>query len=286
MRLNKKHLSFLIVFISIFAFVLYSYFTESSNSPYLKIVFLDVGQGDSVYIEAPNGKQVLVDGGPDSGVLESLADVMPAFDKSIDVVIATHADADHIGGLPSVIENYDVSLVLENGYVGSTKTYKNFEDKIVEKNIKKEIAKKGMHIILDEKENVYLDILFPDRDVSKLKTNDGSIVARLVYKDQSVMLTGDVTQYTENIILTNENNSDLKSTILKLGHHGSNTSSGIGWLKAVSPSVAVISAGLNNKYGHPHKDVLSRLDNLGIRYLSTSSLGDIVFKTDGVSIWQ
>lgn len=286
MRLNSKHFY---IFGLLTLFVLsgfYYHYSIGQDGAYLKVAFLDVGQGDAIYIEAPNGKQVLVDGGPDSRVLSVLSSAMPLFDRSIDMVIATHADADHIGGLPSVIDNYQVSNILENGYVGETKIYKKLEEKIIEKNIPKDIAKKGMHIILDEKENIYLDILFPDRDVSKMKTNDGSIVSRLVYGHQSVMLTGDATLYTENIILQNENSTDLKSSILKLGHHGSHTSSSIAWLSAISPSYAIISAGLDNKYGHPHKDILSRLEDLQIPYLSTFKDGSIVFYTDGISIWK
>ncbi|MFA7192271.1 MAG: MBL fold metallo-hydrolase [Candidatus Paceibacterota bacterium] len=286
MRFNTKHSYLIACSVIIILFGFYSSYTQGYNNHYLKVAFLDVGQGDAIYIDAPNGRQVLIDGGPDSRVLPMLSDVMPAFDRSIDMLIATHADADHIGGLPSVIDNYQISNILENGYIGETKIYKTLEEKIVEKSIKKDIAKKGMHIVLDEKENIYLDILFPDRDVSKMKTNDGSIVARLVYKDQSIMLTGDATYYTENIILKNENKDDLKSTILKLGHHGSNTSSGNSWLSVVSPVYVIISAGANSKYGHPHPDVLSRLEDFKISYLSTSREGTIVFKSDGVSFWQ
>lgn len=286
MRFTRKHSYISGLFILLAFSCSYFYHSQASSDNYLKIAFLDVGQGDAIYIEAPNGKQVLIDGGPDASVLPQLSSVMPMFDNSIDMIVATHSDSDHIGGLPSVIDNYKISNILENGYKGETKIYKKLEEKIIENNIKKEIAQRGMHIILDEKENIYLDILFPDRDVSKLKTNDGSIVVRLVYKDQSVMLTGDATYYTENIILKNENSEDLKSTILKLGHHGSNTSSGESWLSAVSPSYAIISAGLDNKYGHPHPDVISRLDNLHIPYVSTYKEGNIVFKSDGVNFWQ
>lgn len=286
MRLNRKHFYISILSIILILSGFYARYTNGENSSYLKIVFLDVGQGDSIYIEAPNGRQVLVDGGPDARILPVLSDVMPVFDKSIDMLIATHADADHVGGLNSVIDNYTVSTILENGYKGETKIYKTLQEKIIDKGIKKDIAKKGMHIVIDEKENIYIDILFPDRDVSKMKTNDGSVVGRLVYGDHSVMLTGDATLYTENIILQNENKTDLKSSILKLGHHGSNTSSGSAWLSAISPSYAIISAGLNNKYGHPHPDVMDRLNNLNIPHISTFKEGTIEFNTDGVNLWQ
>ncbi|MEY2671925.1 MAG: hypothetical protein RL687_342 [Candidatus Parcubacteria bacterium] len=286
MRFTRKHSYISGLFILLVFSGFYFYQSQANSDNFLKVAFLDVGQGDAIYIEAPNGRQVLIDGGPDARVLPELSEVMPMFDTSIDMLIATHSDADHIGGLPSVIDNYTITNILENGHKGETKIYKKLEEKIIENNIKKDIAQRGMHIILDEKENIYLDILFPDRDVSKLKTNDGSIVARLVYKDQSVMLTGDATYYTENIILKNENNDDLKSTILKLGHHGSNTSSGTSWLSAASPQYTIISAGLDNKYGHPHIDVLSRLENFKMSYLSTAKEGTIIFKSDGVSFWQ
>lgn len=288
MILKHRHLSILWSVIFTILIIGYSYFyaQEYSKQDYLRVVFLDVGQGDSVYIEAPNGRQVLIDGGPDARVVNQLAGVMPLFDKSIDLVVATHADADHIGGLSAVFDNYSVSRILENGVVGKTKTYQKLEQKILDQKIKKEIAQRGDRIVIDEEKNIYIDIFFPQPDVSGMDSNSGSIVGKLSYGDKSFMLTGDATTYTENLILKKEDTGTLKSDVLKLGHHGSNTSSSLDWIQTISPSYAIISAGLDNKYGHPHREVLDKLDMLKISYISTYKEGNIEFNTDGLNLWK
>ncbi len=272
---------FLIILLILTVGILVSLYKYEHSSHYLKVAFLDVGQGDAIYIEAPNGKQLLIDGGPDAKLLSSLSKVMPFADRSIDVVLTTHSDLDHIGGLPLLLDNYKVTSIIENGAISSSKISENLEDKILKKKINKAIARRGMKIILDEKKNIYFDVLFPDRDISKFDSNDGSIVGRLVYGNKSFMLTGDATLYTENLIEWNESDATLHSDVLKLGHHGSHTSNGVLWLEKVNPEVAVISVDKNNRYGHPHEDVIKRLLSLHIPYLSTSLKGNIIFETDG-----
>jgi len=283
----KKYLPYILLIIliilttSIWFFVL-----KHKNNQYLKVVFLDVGQGDAIYIEAPNGKQMIIDGGPDATLLGRLSKVMPFADRSIDMIVATHLDLDHIGGFPLLLDNYKVESILENGATGTSKEAISLEEKIVKKKINKIIAKRGMHIILDDKRNIYFDILFPDRDVRSLESNEGSIVGKLVYGEKSFLFTGDASLYTENLIEWNENDKTLDADVLKLGHHGSKTSSSILWLKKVSPEVAIISVDKGNKYGHPHKELLDRLSSLHIPYLSTADLGNIVFESDGKNLSQ
>ncbi|NVN96850.1 MBL fold metallo-hydrolase [Candidatus Nomurabacteria bacterium] len=278
----RKYLPYLLLILLVILTVcIWFLILKPKNSPYLRVVFLDVGQGDAIYIEAPNGKQMLVDGGPDATLLGRLSKVMPFADRSIDMIVATHPDLDHIGGFPLLLDNYKVGSILENGAVGTSKESINLEEKIVKKKINKIIAKRGMHIILDDKRNIYFDILFPDRDVSNLESNEASIVGKLVYGENSFMLTGDASLYTENLIEWNENDKTLNSDVLKLGHHGSRTSSSILWLKKVTPEVAIISVDKGNKYGHPHKELLERLSSLHIPFLSTADIGNIVFESDG-----
>jgi competence protein ComEC len=282
----RKNLPYLLLF-SLFILIIGIWFfilKPNNQNHYLKVVFLDVGQGDSVYIEAPNGRQMLIDGGPDAKLLASLSKVMPFADRSIDMLIATHPDADHIGGFPILLDNYKVTSIIENGASSTSKVYASLENKITKNKINKIIAHRGMHIILDDKKNIYLDILFPDRDISKMDSNDGSIVGKLVYGNNSFMFTGDAPIYTENLIEWNESDSTLKSDVLKLGHHGSRTSSSILWLEKVDPRVAIISAGKGNRYGHPHQELLDRLSTLHIPYLSTIDKGNIIFKSDGVNL--
>ena len=140
--------------------------------------------------------------------------------------------------------------------------------------------------MLDDKDNIYFDILFPDRDVSNIDTNDGSIVGKLVYGADSFMLTGDADLYTENQIEWNENADELHSNVLKLGHHGSKTSSSILWLEKVKPDIAIVSAGKNNKYGHPSPETIDRLNLLHIPYLNTADHGNIIFETDGTKLFK
>ena len=282
MERNRKYLPYLLLAILIiFTISIWSTVVSHKNNQYLKVVFLDVGQGDAIYIEAPNGRQMLIDGGPDATLLSRLSGVMPFADRSIDMIVATHPDLDHIGGFPVLLDNYKVGSILENGASGDSKAYTSVEEKIANKKINKIIAKKGMHIILDDKRNIYFDILFPDRDVNALASNDGSIVGKLIYGENSFMFTGDASLYTENLIEWNEKDSTLDSGVLKLGHHGSKTSSSILWLKKVSPEVAIISVDKGNKYGHPHKELLDRLSFLKIPFLSTADIGNIVFESDG-----
>jgi competence protein ComEC len=138
------------------------------------------------------------------------------------------------------------------------------------------LAKKGMR--LDIGGGAYIDILFPDRDVSEWATNDGSVVARLVYGNISIMLTGDATAKTEKIILSENSPAQLASTILKVGHHGSRTSTSPDFVKAISPTYALISDGKDNKYGHPHQETLDTLASFGVKVFRTDLLGTIIFK--------
>lgn len=288
MERKRKYLLYLlliILIVSTISIFLLAFRNNTKNS-YLKVVFLDVGQGDAIYIEAPNGRQMLVDGGPDASLLSRLSQVMPFADRSIDIIVATHPDQDHIGGFPLLLDTYKVSNIIENGSISNSKTYMSLEEKIQNKKINKIIAKRGMHIILDKNKNIYLDIIFPDRDISNFESNDASIVGKLVYGENSFMLTGDATTYTENLIGWNELDQTLNSDVLKLGHHGSKTSSGVSWLEKVNPEIAVISVDQNNKYGHPHKEILDRLSSLKIPFLKTSDFGNIIFKSDGKRLFQ
>lgn len=285
MKKIRKYLPYIIIVtIFISGFFIWYRIYSANTSKYLKVVFLDVGQGDAIYIEAPNRKQILIDGGKDAKLLSSLAKVMPFADRSIDMVITTHPDADHIGGLPVLLDYYKVENILENGAVSDSSLFSSLEERIAKKKINKTIAHRGMHLILDEERNIYLDILFPDREASLLESNEASVVIKLVYGESSFMFMGDASLYTENLIEWNEKPGNLDVDVLKLGHHGARTSSSELWLEATSPEVAIISAGKDNSYGHPHKEVLDRLKKLNIPFLSTIDKGNIIFKTDGVKI--
>lgn len=252
-----------------------------AQSKFLTVAFLDVGQGDSIYIESPAGLQVLIDAGAGGRVLQELDKVMPPLDRSLDAVVATHPDADHIGGLVDVLGHYELGAYIESGVPDGTQTARALRRMIGEQNIPVYIAKRGM--ALDLGGGAYLEILFPDRDVSNLpssKTNDGSIVARLVYGQSEVMLTGDAPQYVEEHLLKYGAES-VRSDILKVGHHGSKTSTSERFLVEVSPDVAIISVGANNRYGHPAQVVLDALQKAAVPVVRTDEEGTIVFVSDG-----
>jgi competence protein ComEC len=206
---------------------------------------------------------------------------MPFYDHSIDMLIVTNPDTDHYAGFIDVLKNYEVGQVLEPGTYSPSATYKEFEKDVALEPAEKTLASKGMKIVLDE--NVYIEILFPNQDVSNFSTNDGSMIARLVYKDVSYMLTGDTTQKMERHVLAVSGKS-IKSTVLKVAHHGSRTSSGEDFVKAVAPKFSVISAGRNSKYGHPHKETLDTFSKLKVPVFGTYEKGMIVTRTDGESV--
>ena len=241
----------------------------------LKVVFLDIGQGDSIYIEAPNGNQVLIDGGPGRQVLRALGSVMPWYDRSLDVVIATHPDADHIGGLPSVLERYQVAAVMDNGQPSNTGTYRAWQAAVaaeVKDGAQYLRARRGERFNLGA--GISLDILYPYDTPTGKDTNDGSIVARLTYGSQAFILTGDATIKVEQQLLIAK--TLLSAQVLKAGHHGSKTSSSPAFIKAVSPIYAIISAGKNNRYGHPHQITLDNLKAAQAQILRTDEEGSIV----------
>lgn len=253
----------------------------SKTNGVLTFAILDIGQGDSLYIESPTGVQVVIDAGPDSSVLTQLPKVMPLLDRSLDAVIETHPDSDHIGGFADILSRYSVGAFIEPGIAKNNQTVKSLETQIDTKYIARYIARRGM--TLDLGGGAYLRVLYPDHDVSRLsdsKVNDGCIVAQLVYKDTSVLLECDAPASVESRLLTISTNTELKSDILKVSHHGSKYSSTDAFIQAVSPSVAVISVGENN-YGHPTQQTLNTLARHDAQVLRTDKEGNIIFHSDG-----
>ncbi len=248
----------------------------------LTVAFLNVGQGDSIFIDAPSGNQVLIDGGPGSGaVLGELSRVLPWWDRSIDLVIPTHPDADHISGLIDVFERYRVHTVLHSSVEGDTSTFAAFNETLAQENAYTAVALRGQ--IIDLGGGAYMEILYPDRDVSHVETNDGSIIARLVYGKTAFMLTGDAPQKIENYIVGLDGKA-LRADVLKAGHHGSKTSSSPLFLGFVGPQYGIFSRGCNNSYGHPAPEVVDRFRLFGIQTIDTCLNGAITFISDGQTV--
>lgn len=277
-------LTSLFVLVAAFVFVGVATFFQEGSPSYLEVSFLDVGQGDAIFIESPSGIQVLVDAGRSKRTLEALSEVMPWFDRSIDMVIVTHADADHIGGLPDLLERYRVGwLGLGQPHqVGAA--YQAVEELRASQLIPAEALTTGE--VIDLGEGVYLEVLFPPMETLDFSENDASVVMRLVYGDTSVLLTGDTTKAVERYLVQTASGS-LASTVLKVAHHGSDTSSDAQFLRAVSPQLAVIQAGRDNPYGHPHPVVLERLNGVGsTTVLCTCEVGTVMLVSDGTRIWR
>ena len=274
---EQVHLYILGVLFIATCLIWYAVFRED-RAGVLTVAFLNVGQGDGIFIESPTSNQIMIDGGPDGSVLRELGSVMPFYDRSLDMLIVSNPDQDHFGGFIDILKSYAVDSVVEPGTVGASSEYSLLEKEIVDKDITHMLARRGQKILIGGGAEV--DILFPDRDVSGMATNDGSIVAKLVYGNTSVLLTGDSPQNIEHYLSANDG-KNLKSTILKIGHHGSRTSTSAELVGFVAPSYAVISDGKGNTYGHPHKETLDTLAQFDVPVLRTDLLGAIIFTSDG-----
>lgn len=255
---------------------------SASTAGELTVTFLDVGQGDATLIESPNGTQVLIDGGKNRAVIRELSREMPLFDRSIDVVLATHPDADHIGGLVDVLKRYRIGLVVQSSVEdveGSDAAA--FARAVVDEGAEVVIAERGQ--VIDIGGGARLEILIPDRAVPGIEINTGSVIARLVYGSTAFLLTGDSPSAIEEYLVQLDGEA-LESDVLKVGHHGSRTSSSLIFVGYVSPEYAVISRGCDNTYGHPHAEVLATFARLEIPTFDTCEEGSIVFVSDGVSV--
>jgi competence protein ComEC len=250
--------------------------SEVISSPGLELVFFDVEQGDAIFFETPQGNQVLLDGGPNSKVLTRLGAVMPFWDKSLDLVILSHPDADHITGLVAVFEHYEVQNVLWTGKQKETKVFKAFLEALEREGANVYQAVAGQHIGF-ENSDLVLEILYPTKeiDLEKEESNETSIIAKLEYGDTTVLLTGDTTKKIEKRLV--QDGVNLEANILKVAHHGSKTSSTKEFLSQVKPEIAVISVGKENRFSHPTEEILANLAEYGIQVRRTDKEGTIFF---------
>lgn len=250
------------------------------GSGLLEVNFFDVGQGDAIFIETPEKIQVLIDGGPDAKILEKLGKEMPFWDRTIDLVVLTHPDPDHLNGIIEVLKRYKAKTILYTGVVPEYLSEIGVD--VIEKSrAEKIIAIAGQKINLGQ--DTYIEILYPFENIAGQRFSDfnqASIVCKLVYGKTSFLLTGDAPKSVEYQLLAKGMN--LKSNILKIGHHGSKTSTSDYFLEAVSPEVAVISVGKGNKFGHPHQEVLDALEKQKVKILRTDFAGNIKIISDGM----
>ncbi|HWP21153.1 MAG TPA: MBL fold metallo-hydrolase [Candidatus Cryosericum sp.] len=260
--------------------------SEAETETGLLVTFLDVGQGDCVFLQSPSGKTLLVDGGPES----ASQTVLDFLDKKgvvgLDAVIASHLHADHIGGLISVIDVYPVGTFYDPPFDAESETYYQLLDALKENNvtIRSPIASANSFIEWDD--DVQIRILSPyGIDYGRVDDfNDTSYILRVTYGSTSLLLAGDATQVAEKLALKALPNSYFKADVLKVGHHGSSDSTGKKFLDAVNPSIAIISCGLNNEYGHPDQALLDRLNKQNITIYRTDQNGTITLLLDGTNV--
>ena len=253
----------------------------SESGSDLVVAFLDVGQGDGIFIQTPDGVQVLIDGGPDGSVLRSLGEVLPWGDRSLDLVVGTHPDKDHVAGLVDVLERFSVTQILRTENVSDTAASKAFDRAVADEGAEVAYARAGQVWRLGS--DVTLTVLSPVGNPEAWESNASSIVALVRYGDIEFLLTGDAPAGTETF-LVERHGSALQAEVLKLGHHGSRTSSDAVFLGVVQPQYAVVSAGKDNDYGHPHAEVVERVAQAGVRLVSTAEEGIVMFASDGKTV--
>ncbi len=248
----------------------------------LKVVFLDIGQGDAILIRDSQSHNILVDGGPDKSVVYRLDKYVPFYDREIDLMVSTHADADHLTGLVGIMRRYKVKEILWNGLESSSSLGDEWDRLIEEKNISRRIVDAPLHVVLDDR--AVLEFLWPEQDMiedSRGDDNFASLVFKLRHGENVFLFTGDADKEVERILA--EKDYDLSAAVLKVGHHGSKNSSGLDFLKLVNPQYGVISVG-ENSFGHPSLRVLTNLEEVGAEILRTDELVDVVFLSDGESL--
>lgn len=243
--------------------------------------YIDVGQGDSEFIELPDGKTMLIDAGTREGGNNTIKLIKKLGYKKIDFLIGTHPHSDHIGGLADVIKTFDIGTIYMPEAVTQTSTYEYLLKTIKNKNKKITKAKAGIKIISSEEFDYSAEILAP---VSKSyeSLNNYSVVVMLRYKNRKLLYMGDAEALVEKELL--DRKTDLSADVVKVGHHGSNTSSSDAFVKSTGASYAIFSLGENNEYYHPHSKIVKRWKNAGASILRTDQCGTITICTDGDAI--
>lgn len=245
----------------------------------LRVIFLNVGQGDAALIQTSQ-QNILVDGGPDKNIIYKLDQYIPFYNREIDLMILTHLDSDHLTGLVEVLKRYSVKKIINNGLKDYNSIALEWEKLIQEKNIPQQIVDIPLNIKLDEQ--TLIEFLWPSQDlINKSKGDDNftSLVFKLIHGNNKFLFTGDLPKEAEEILVVT--GRDLNADVLKVGHHGSKYSSGLEFLQRVAPEYGIISVGTDNNFGHPTLRVLKNLENINAKILRTDQLEDIIFLSNG-----
>lgn len=253
---------------------------ENNN---LKVIFLNIGQGDAILIQTPlsttDRQNILIDGGPDRRIIYKLDKYIPITNRKIDLMILTHPDPDHLNGLVEVLKRYKVNQVIFNGVEDPDPAYLEWKRIIREKNISARVIDRQQNLEIDE--NLFLEFIWPQQNLvgkSFKDDNPYSIVNKLIFGQIKFLFTGDATKEVEANLI--KENTSLMADVLKVAHHGSKSSTSLEFLEKVKPKYAVISVG-HNSFGHPSFRVLRNLEKIGAQILRTDEIGDIIFITDG-----
>ncbi len=250
--------------------------SEPVSGKQLAVHFLDVGQGDSTFIQFPNGKTMLIDGGV-KGEGSKIVQYMHGLGVTqLDAVVATHPDADHIGGLIPVLNSIKIKQFIDSGKVHTSQTFEQMIQLVTDKNIAYIVPERGDTFEIDPE--VKIEVLNADEHAED--NNEASIVLKITYGAVSFLLTGDAGVEKEHEMMAYGN---LQATVLKAGHHGSNTSSSTSFIKNVNPKIAILSYGNDNKYGHPHAEVIDNLRSVNSKIYGTGESGTIVVTTNGTT---
>lgn len=283
--MQKKLFKILFGLFSIVIFLTgFTYYSQGQRQ-YLEVDFLDVGQGDAILIKTPYNQNILIDGGPDNSVLAELGKNLAFFDKNIDLIILTHAHADHVVGLIEIMRRYKVKKILFTGAAYYAPYYLAFLEEINRLNIATEITKGQQDIVFGQ--NLSLKILYPFNDINGQiadNANDQSIIGKLIYFENSFLLTGDAEVNVSEQLVNGK--IDISADILKVPHHGSCASLNQKVIEAVKPQKAIISVGADNKYGHPCEETINLLNNNNIPILRIDTTDTLKFISDGQIIKQ
>jgi competence protein ComEC len=282
-RNKKKLFNWLLAILFLVTALIYSqvYYIYAQNNQ-VKIFFLDIGQGDSILIDFGKNQQALIDGGPSKAVLTELGKYLPIGDRTIEYMILTHPDSDHLTGLNYVLESYQVEKIYHTGVNHDTNRYQEFRDKIKSENT--EIADYGD--VIKPNKTAKIEIIYPLislNNQNKSNLNDSSIVAVLDIGKVEILLTGDGEENVWQELISKNLLKDVE--ILKVSHHGASNGTNEELLKTTKPELAIISAGKDNRYGHPKKDVLNLLEEHQLNIKRTDQEGTIKLTTDGENYW-
>ncbi len=281
---SRNRLILIGIFLTIFDFFVWGQIVSIKSNNNLEIYFFDVGQGDSQLVNLAGGVQILIDGGPDKKILDEISSVMAPTDRYLDIVVLSHPQYDHFAGLIEILKRYKVGVFIYNGREGGAKAFADLKKALKESKTPEIILTGGDKI---KYQNSQFDILSPSPDFLKSsELNDTTLVMKFSGLNQAanVLFTGDIGFNVENYLIKNFN---IKSDILKVGHHGSKYSSGRKFLEAVSPKISVVEVGKNN-YGHPTSQTLNGLALIGSQIFRTDKNGTIklVINGDKINIFK